>query len=68
MNTLSSVGIPVVYGGEDVKNLVPVTSMIISAIEGQAPTHSQLLGGLLVIGAVSFASFAEFKLQKTVPS
>ena len=48
-------------------NLVPVTSMIIAAMEGQAPTHAQLLGGLLVIGAVSFASFAEFKLQKTVP-
>ncbi len=49
-------------------NLVPVTSMIIAAMEGQAPTHAQLLGGLLVIGAVSFASFAEFRLQKTVPS
>lgn len=41
-------------------NLVPVTSMLISAIEGKAPNHAQFLGGLLVIGAVSMASIAEY--------
>jgi len=45
-------------------NLVPVTSMLISAIQGNIPTHAQLLGGLLVIGAVTFASFAEFQLHQ----
>jgi drug/metabolite transporter (DMT)-like permease len=37
-------------------NLVPVASMVIAAFEGQPPTEAQLLGGALVIGAVSFAS------------
>lgn len=37
-------------------NLVPVASMVIAAFEGQPPTHVQLIGGALVIGAVSFAS------------
>jgi drug/metabolite transporter (DMT)-like permease len=37
-------------------NLVPVASMVIAAFEGQPPTHVQLIGGALVIGAVSFAN------------
>ena len=39
-------------------NLVPVTSMVISAFSGQPPTHVQLLGGALVIGAVSFSAMS----------
>jgi drug/metabolite transporter (DMT)-like permease len=47
-------------------NLVPVTSMVISALQGDTPTPAHLLGGVLVIGAVSFASFAEYQsLKKT---
>jgi len=42
-------------------NLVPVTSMLISIIEGLPPTHSQILGAMLVIGAVSFATFSVTK-------
>jgi len=37
-------------------NLVPVTSMVIASIEGLPPNHAQLLGALLVIGAVTFSS------------
>ncbi len=37
-------------------NLVPVASMVIAAFGGQPPTHVQLLGGVLVIGAVTFSS------------
>lgn len=37
-------------------NLVPVASMVISAFSGEPPTHVQLLGGALVIGAVTFSS------------
>ena len=37
-------------------NLVPVASMGIAAFGGEPPTAVQLLGGALVIGAVSFAS------------
>jgi len=37
-------------------NLVPVTSMVIATIEGLPPNHAQLLGALLVIGAVTFSS------------
>jgi drug/metabolite transporter (DMT)-like permease len=37
-------------------NLVPVSSMLIAALEGIPPTHVQLIGGMLVIGAVTFAS------------
>jgi drug/metabolite transporter (DMT)-like permease len=37
-------------------NLVPVASMVIAAFSGQPPTHVQLLGGALVIGAVTFSS------------
>ena len=33
-------------------NLVPITSMVISAFEGVPPNHAQLIGGVLVIGAV----------------
>lgn len=37
-------------------NLVPVASMVIAAFNGAPPNHAQLLGGLLVLGAVTFAS------------
>ena len=37
-------------------NLVPVASMVISAFSGAPPTHVQLLGGALVIGAVTFSA------------
>lgn len=37
-------------------NLVPVASMVIAAASGTPPTHVQLLGGALVIGAVSFSA------------
>lgn len=37
-------------------NLIPVASMGINATQGIAPTMHQILGGLLVIGAVTFAS------------
>lgn len=37
-------------------NLVPVASMVISSLGGQPPSHVQLLGGALVIGAVTFSS------------
>ena len=31
--------------------------LVIAAFEGLPPTHAQLIGGALVIGAVSFASW-----------
>jgi drug/metabolite transporter (DMT)-like permease len=37
-------------------NLVPVSSMMISAFEGRPPTWVQLAGGAIVIAAVSLAS------------
>lgn len=37
-------------------NLVPVASMIIAACGGTPPTQVQLIGGALVIGAVTFSS------------
>ena len=37
-------------------NLVPVSSMAISALEGHPPTWVQLIGGAIVIGAVSLAT------------
>lgn len=37
-------------------NLVPVASMIIAACTGSPPTGVQLLGGALVIGAVTFSA------------
>lgn len=37
-------------------NLVPLSSMIISAFEGMPPNQAQLIGGVLVISAVTFAS------------
>lgn len=37
-------------------NLVPVASMVIAAGGGTPPTHVQLLGGALVIGAVTFSA------------
>ena len=38
-------------------NLVPVASMLIATASGSPPTAEQLLGGAIVIGAVSFATF-----------
>ncbi len=40
-------------------NLVPVSSMVISALEGRTPTPIQLAGGAIVIAAVTLASLAE---------
>ncbi|HEV7717310.1 MAG TPA: EamA family transporter [Steroidobacteraceae bacterium] len=37
-------------------NLVPVASMLISTTLGTPPSHAQLLGGALVIGAVTFSA------------
>ncbi len=37
-------------------NLVPVASMAIAVFEGMPPTQIQMIGGALVIGAVTFAS------------
>lgn len=37
-------------------NLVPVASMVIASFGGTPPTHVQLLGGALVIGAVTFSA------------
>ncbi len=46
-------------------NLVPITSMVIAAFEGTPPSNAQLLGGMLVIGAViSSAVFATFNDNK----
>lgn len=39
-------------------NLVPVTTMVIAAIESLPPNHAQLLGAFLVIGAVTFSSMS----------
>jgi drug/metabolite transporter (DMT)-like permease len=39
-------------------NLVPVTSMVIASIESLPPSHAQMLGAVLVIGAVTFSSFS----------
>lgn len=48
-------------------NLVPVASMLIAVFEGHPPNHAQWLGGLLVIGAVLFAS-AGFAGKSSVAS
>ncbi len=42
-------------------NLVPVTSMIIATIENIPPSHTQMLGAMLVISAVSISSLAQPK-------
>lgn len=42
-------------------NLVPVTAMVIATVEGLTPNHAQLLGALLVIGAVTFSSISGSK-------
>ena len=39
-------------------NLVPVASMIIAAFSGAPPNRAQLLGGALVIGAVTFSALS----------
>ncbi len=38
-------------------NLIPVTSMLIATATGYVPNQAQMLGGLLVIGAVSYSSY-----------
>lgn len=45
-------------------NLVPVTTMVIAAFEHMPPTHVQLFGAALVIGAVTFSSVSLPKLRK----
>ncbi|MDI1298143.1 DMT family transporter [Methylotenera sp.] len=42
-------------------NLVPVTSMIIAAIESHPPNHAQILGAILVISAITFSSISNSK-------
>ena len=49
-------------------NLVPVASMIIATLEGEPPTLVQLIGGALVIGAVSFASWPVKSKGTAVPA
>ncbi len=44
-------------------NLVPVTTMVIAAFEHMPPTHVQLFGAALVIGAVTFSSVSLPKLR-----
>jgi hypothetical protein len=39
-------------------NLVPVASMVIAAFSGAPPNRAQLLGGALVIGAVTFSALS----------
>jgi len=39
-------------------NLVPVASMVIAAFSGALPDHAQLLGGAMVIGAVTFSALS----------
>jgi len=39
-------------------NLVPVASMVIAAFSGAPPNQAQLLGGALVIGAVTFSAIS----------
>lgn len=45
-------------------NLVPITSMVISAFEGFPPNQTQLMGGVLVIGAVIFAATYSAQVKK----
>src|SRR5882672_7004528 len=56
-------------------NLVPVSSMVISALEGHPPTPVQLVGGATVIGAVTLASLstrvdgaADVQRERATPS
>lgn len=42
-------------------NLIPVTTMVIAAVEQAPPTHAQLFGAVLVISAVSFSAFSRPK-------
>lgn len=42
-------------------NLIPVTTMVIAAVEQVPPTHAQLFGAVLVISAVSFSAFSRAK-------
>jgi len=43
-------------------NLVPVSAMLIGLVMGEPPTVSQLLGGLLVLGAISITMLPRRKL------
>ena len=49
-------------------NLVPVASMIISTFFGEPPTHVQLIGGALVIGAVTFSALPGRRALVAAPS
>ncbi len=40
-------------------NLVPVTSMLIATLAGIPPSPTQLIGALLVMGAVTYSSFSQ---------
>ncbi len=42
-------------------NLIPVTTMVIAAVEQVPPTHAQVFGAVLVISAVSFSAFSRPK-------
>lgn len=43
-------------------NLVPVKTMVIAAIENLPPNHTQLLGAILVVSAVTFSSSGSKKV------
>jgi len=43
-------------------NLVPVFAMLTGLLAGTTPTSMQLIGGLLVIGGVSFAMMPQRRL------
>lgn len=48
-------------------NLVPVAAMAVGSLLGQMPTHTQMLGGLLVLGAVSLTMLPQRKLVRATP-
>lgn len=48
-------------------NLVPVASMVIAAFSGAPPNHAQLLGGALVLGAVTFSALSPASAVATTP-
>ncbi|MDE1982897.1 MAG: EamA family transporter, partial [Betaproteobacteria bacterium] len=48
-------------------NLVPVAAMAVGSLLGEMPTHTQMLGGLLVLGAVSLTMLPQRKLVRATP-
>jgi drug/metabolite transporter (DMT)-like permease len=48
-------------------NLVPVASMVIAAFSGAPANHAQLLGGALVIGAVTFSALSPGSAAAAMP-